>query len=394
MPRKKKRAPSGLKRGEGTIATIYTKDGTPRYRARWYVPQPFGDPRLVTKTFDRLDDAEDHLRRIAREKRDGRYTPSADMTVTQAIAEYLERGRSGWKKSTYATYKQRAAAQIEPTIGATRLSQMTTALVQHWIDTRVKAGVGLKTLEEARRLLSAAMAEAVRLDIIKTNPVTASRAPTAPPAVHVTWTPDEVKRVFEAVADDPMWHALYRLDQFAGLRPGELRTLRWADVDLETRTLTVQRTMTRDDDNREVVGDTTKTGRNRAIALPRSVVDALRVWKVEQAKLQLAASSWDTARYIFTGNHGQPLGGTTWDTYHKALIKRTGVTPITMHEVRHTNATIELAAGTHPKIVADRLGHSRIETTLNLYSHVSPDLQRAAIDAMEERLEGATGTTT
>jgi integrase len=391
---RKRKPATGLKRGEGTIATVYLKDGTPRYKARWYDPRPFGDPQLVTKTFGDRDDAEDHLRRIARDKRDGRYAPSADMTVTQAIAAYLERGRSGWKPATYATYKQRAASQIEPTIGATRLSQLTTALVQHWIDTRVKAGVGLKTLEEARRLLSAAMAEAARLDIIKSNPVTASRAPTAPPAAHVTWTLDEVKRVFAAVADDPMWHALYRLEQFAGLRPGELRTLRWTDVDLDTRTLTVRRTMTRDDDLREIVGTTTKTGRNRAIALPRSVVDALRVWKVVQAKAQLAASTWDPGRYIFTGAHGQPLGGTTWDTYHKALIERTGVTPITMHEIRHTNATIELAAGTHPKIVADRLGHSRIETTLNLYSHVSPDLQRAAIDALEERLEAETGTTT
>ncbi len=395
MPRKKKGSSSeGLKRGEGFIQTVCLKDGTERFKARWYVPQPFGKPKLVTKTFGNRDAAEDHLRKIARDKRDGRYAPNADMTVNQAIAAWLERGRGGWKASTYATYLQRASSQIEPTIGTAKLSQLTTAMVQQWIDSRVKAKVGLKTIEEARRVLSAALAEAERLDIIRSNPVTATRAPTAKPAPHKTWTPDEIRRVFAATTEDTMWHAVYRVALFAGLRPGELRALQWPDVDLEVMVLTIRRTVTRDDDNREIIGTTTKTGRDRAVALPRSVVEALKAWRVEQAKQQLAARTWEAGRFVFTGAHGQPLGGTTWDTYHKDLIKRTKVTEITMHELRHTNATVELAAGTHPKIVADRLGHSRIETTLNLYSHVSPDLQRAAIDAFEERLEATADTTT
>lgn len=394
MPRKKKRPTTGRKHGEGSIAVETKADGTKRYKARWYEPQPYGPAIPRSKSFLNSDDAEDHLRKIARAKRDGRYVAASEMTVTEAVASYLERGRSGWKKSTYATYLQRARTHIEPTIGKAKLSELTTARVQHWIDDRTKAGVGAKTLEEARRVLSAALSEAARLDIIKSNPVTATRTPTARPTPHKTWTTEEIGRVFAAVADHPMWHALYRMAAFTGMRPGELRALRWTDVDMDKRVLTIHRTITRDEDNHEVMGDTTKTGKDRAVALPRSVVDTLRVWKVEQAKMQLVATRWDAGRYIFTGAHGQPLGGTTWDTYHEAMIERAGVTVITMHEIRHTNATVELEAGTHPKIVADRLGHSRIETTLNLYSHVSPDLQRAAIDAFEDRLESATNTTT
>jgi integrase len=408
MPRSKSTPPSdGLRRGEGFITETVRADGSIRYQARWYERQVDGTWWLASRSFNDRDRAEDHLHQVYRDKRDGRYVSATDITVQRAIEDYLERGESGWKPITYATYKQRAETHIIPALGSIRLVELTTARVQHWIDSlnrRRKADPSSvpspKTVEEATRLLSSAMKDAVRLDIIRTNPVTGVRLPKAAPVKHVTWSAEEMARVLSFVAEDVetdedwKWPALYRVMLMTGMRPGELRALTWKDIDLDARIATVRHTITRDADNREVLGTSTKTGTDRAIALPASAVMALRAWKVRQARIQLAADRWDPSGFIFTGRRGQFLGGTTWQKRHARIIAGAHVTSIGLHEMRHTNATVELAAGTHPKIVSDRLGHAKIETTLNLYSHVSPDLQRSAIDALEARINGASNTTT
>lgn len=394
MPKKPKKPTRDLAWGYGFVSERKRVDGSIRWQARWYERQADGADKLRSRSFGTKDQAEDFLRENGRDRRDGRYTPVEDMTVGQAVLDYIERGESRWKPITYATYRQRAFTHLIPRLGTIRLAEMTTARVQHWIDQVHRSGNHPKTITESTRLLSSSLAEAARLSIIRHNPVTGVRLPGIPAPTHRTWNDREIATVLATVADDPMWHAVYRVALFTGMRPGELRALTWVDIDLGKRTIQIRRTITRDAANRETVGTSTKTGRARSVAIPASTVEALRVWKVAQARLQLAAETWDDRRFVFTGKHGQYLGGTTWATYQAVMIDRAGVTAIGLHEVRHTNATAELEAGTHPLIVSNRLGHARIETTLNLYSHVSPDLQRSATDALEARIVEAGNTTT
>ena len=386
-PRKKS---SGRKYGEGHITVRLTKAGVPRYAARWYEPVPGDKPRLAIETFGTMDEAEDHLRAVARAKRDGRYVSTSTLTVQQLIDDHLQRNKTGWKGATYATYRQRAYTHIIPALGNLKVVELTPARLQSWVDGLVRSGkVAPKTVEESKRVISAALNAAVRLDIIRSNPASAVRIPAQKSKAHVTWTAEEVATVLDAVLDEPMWRAVYSVVLMTGMRPGELRSLRWSDIDVTRRSIHIQRSITRTDGFTEIVGTTTKTGKDRSVSIPDDTVDALKAWRIEQAKRQLAAPHWDDGKYVFTGMEGQPLPGTSWTKFHHRLIALTGVTPITLHEMRHSNATVELEAGTHPKIVSDRLGHSRIETTLNLYSHVSPDLHRSATDALAERIRKA-----
>jgi len=383
MPKKPKRLTRDIAWGYGNI--VEREHGVKRWQARWY--DDAGTRRA--RSFRTRDVAEDFLRQQGRDRRDGHYVPNADLTVQQVLVAYIERGQGRWKAITYATYRQRAFTHLIPRLGTLRISDLTTARVQHWIDGVYRDGQHPKTVTEATRLLSSALAEAARLGIIRTNPVPGVRLPKVPAPTHETWDDAEIATVLAAVAGEPMWHAVYRVALFTGMRPGELRALTWPDIDLARRRIHIHATITRDERNREVLGTTTKTGRDRSVAIPGSTAEALRTWKVAQATMQLAATVWDDRRFVFTGKQGQYLGGSTWDTYQKAIAIRAGVKRITLHETRHTNATAELAAGTHPVIVANRLGHSKIETTLNLYSHVSADLQRAATDALEARIDEA-----
>jgi integrase len=185
--------------------------------------------------------------------------------------------------------------------------------------------------------------------------------------------------VRDATRDDPVWFSLYLVALTSGMRPGELRALRWSDLDLARSLVVVQRTMTKDADGHVVVGETTKTKRPRAVALPALAVEAL---VVRQLIEEPAADA-----YVFARRDG-PLPLTPGSTITTGSSGWLAVRPITLHQIRHTNATLDLEAGINPKIVAERLGHRSIETTLVRYSHVSIDLQQSAADAFAARVLG------
>ena len=365
-----------IKRGDGFVTERPQRDGGVRYQARWH-----DGVKWRAKTFPSLDDAEDHLRTIGRSKRAGRYTPETDMTVSELVAEYIERGRGRWSTNTVATYSLLARKQIGPSLGKGRIVDLTTARVQRWLDSLT---VSPAVIENARTVLSGACKEAVQLGMLTVNPVTGSKPPARQHTTKQTWTPEQVRAVLAVVRDDPRYHALYLVALTTGVRPGELRALMWQDLDTERGILTVRRSMTRTDGFQHIIGTGTKTKRVRSIALPTATLDALAACRADQRRRRLAAAVWQDRDLIFDRGDGNPLAQQSLATHHTLVCERAKVPRIRMHDTRHTAATLMLRNNVHPKVVADILGHSSITTTLDLYSHTSVDLQRSAIDALSE----------
>lgn len=360
----------GLRWGEGFITPRPQSDGSVRYQARWRE----GD-RWRAKTLSTQDAAEEYLRRVTRVKRDGRYTDSSSLTVADAIADYLARGAGRWAGGTIGTYRQRAKDHIEPQLGRYRLVDLGTADVQRWVDELGRNGLAPATIQPAVAVLSGALKEAVRLGRLDRNVAQGVRLPTVrPPVMHV-WSDAQARRIVRASADAPRWRALYQLQLVAFLRPGEVRALAWEDVDLDRAVMHVRRTMAKDENQHWHLKIGTKRGAGRRIALPLPVVVALIAWQKHQAP---------GAVYVF--GDARPLANMTWVRAQKDLCERAKVPVITLHETRHTGITLALERGIHPKIVSEIAGHSRIELTLDRYSHVSLDLQRAATERLADWL--------
>jgi len=169
------------------------------------------------------------------------------------------------------------------------------------------------------------------------------------------------------------------------MRPGELRALRWGDVDLARALVVVRRTMTLDRQGRSIVGETTKTGRPRPIALAPLVVAALGWWRAMQPAT--------AGEHVFDRGSGGPLPLTTWQDRHERLIRETGVRRITLHELRHTFATLMLERGVHLQIVAEIMGHSSLTMTQR-YGHVTVALQQATVETFADSLFPASHATT
>lgn len=349
-----------LRHGEGSI-----EQRGDRYRAKWYGM----DGSRRSKTFPSRAEAAAHLLEVSGRKRQRSYRDPSEMTVYQAAEEWLERGARRWSGGTEATYRQRVEKHILPVLGEVKVAALTTHRIQVFAD---RLRIAPNTAASVMTALSGVLSECVRLGVIERNPAQGVRLPSARPVARAVWDADAARKVLAWVKGEPRWHALYHLALSTGMRPGELRALQWGDIDFEQATVTVQRTVTKSDGGGYAVRESTKSGRARTVSLPLPCVAALRVWKVQHPQ-----------RYIF-GTDDHALKATTWVRWHRKIVAGAGVPDISLHGMRHSAATLLLERGVHPKVVSEILGHTSIRITLDIYSHVDTDMQRAAMASLAD----------
>ncbi len=168
-----------------------------------------------------------------------------------------------------------------------------------------------------------------------------------------------------------------------GMRLGELLALRWEDVDLEAGTISVTRSMQYTKGQGIAFKEPKTPQSRRKIILPPALVKVLRAHKTEQAKAKLLAGQYYAETgLVFDRGDGRPQRSGTVSARFRTLVRRVGLS-IRFHDLRHTHASLLLQQGVHPKVVAERLGHSGVSITLDTYSHVVPGLQERAAEQIE-----------
>ncbi len=386
----KKRAPrkresSGLRWGEGSITVLRRASGDV-YLARWYDDDGLTVGRHA-KSFRTREDAEDHLRHVHRSKAQGTYRSPSDMTVSDLVSEYIQRAASRISDRTVRTYRDRAVTMIDPTIGKRKLDSIKPLDVQRWIDRLVAEKWAASTVRAAVAVLMGALREAAILGITDRHLGQGIRRPAIGRQATATWSIAEARRVMQHVKDDPIFGALYWVAIATGMRPGELRALSWDQVNLDAGTISVERTITRGPDGSERIANRTKGKLARTIAISPAIVNRLRWHRQRQRERQLLiGGEWFPLRLCFDRGDGHWMYQSTWQRRHLIICREAEVAIIRCHDIRHTSASLELEAGTHPKIVSERLGHTQIAMTMDRYSHVSPSLQRSAANALSDRL--------
>ena len=165
------------------------------------------------------------------------------------------------------------------------------------------------------------------------------------------------------------------LGLYTGMRRSELLGITWGDVDLESGFLSVRKSKT-------------DAGRRR-IDLSPQTVDMLRVHFERQTSYRGQTDVhliYDDRRLVFADPFGKPYDPTSFTHAFKQMARQAGLPNLRLHDLRHLHATLLLSEGIHAKVVSDRLGHSSVQITSDLYSHVTPTIQREAADAIERRI--------
>jgi len=186
--------------------------------------------------------------------------------------------------------------------------------------------------------------------------------------------------------------AVRLLGALCGLRRGEICALRWRSVDVDAGRLSVVASA------RPYRGgireSETKTGRGRAVTLPPMLLTELRRHRLQQSEwlLRVGVRLTDDHR-VFTGEDGSSAYPSSLTRSFRLFLRRHGLPQIRFHDLRHSHATHLLAAGVHPKIAQERLGHSNIGITLDTYSHVLPGMQEDAVAKVDAAIQAALNKT-
>jgi integrase len=320
----------------------------------------------------------------------GTYVAPQDLTVQAYLDGWLKAHSVELKASTAESYREKIDLYLVPTIGHERLQALSPSRLSvvfrdmHQTGGRGGKPVSVRTVEFARAVLRMAMNDAVVDRLVEVNPVTGSKMPKRDgKPQHTTWTGGQLQKFLAAVAES-RWAPLWELAAGTGMRRGELAVLRWVDVDLDAGVVAVERSVYYVKGQR-IVG-TPKNHERRKVSIDPHVVATLRAWRKQQVEDRLAwgAAYDDVEGLVFTWENGRPV---LPDFITKVFPKAQGgleLPRLTIHELRHTHATILLRAGVPVHIVSKRLGHKDPSVTLNVYADVIPDDDTSAVDVFSK----------
>jgi integrase len=312
----------------------------------------------------------------------------------QTVGEYLERWfsdsvRDTVRQRTLEGYAHMVERHIVPSLGRVKLQNLTPAHVRALYRKRLDSGLSPRIVQYAHTTLNKALKQAVMGGLIPRNPAASVKSP-RPRRPEIKPLDREQGRALFGAASGHRLEALYTVAVTAGLREGELLALRWEDVGLEgvAPALRVRRVLSEARSGR--IFEAPKSGKGRSVRLTRKAAAALRAHRKRQLEERMArAGLWQEQGLVFPSEVGTPLSARNLQRHFKALLKRAGLPETTrFHDLRHTCATLLLRQGVHAKCVQELLGYADISLTLNVYSHVLPDMGDAAAGAMDEALGG------
>lgn len=310
------------------------------------------------------------------------------------VGTYLENwltSKRSLRPSTRQAYRSHLDLYLLPRLGHLTLQ----GLRPHHIDrffAEVAGGtrkpLSSASLHRLHATLRSALASAVKRRLISNNPASHVELPSRERVMEAVWTVEDVHRFLTYVADDRL-AALYRVAIVTGLRRGELVGLRWLDIDLVAGAIRVVQQVVQLGTQLHLGRPKTRSG-ERLVAVDLTTVALLEAHRERQRREQEAwGSAWHQTGHVFTYQDGHVLQPDYVTHKFRRDARRAGLPSIRFHGLRHTSASLALAAGVPMKVVSDRLGHSTTTITADLYSHVLPVVARDAADAIGALFETA-----
>jgi integrase len=309
--------------------------------------------------------------------------PEAGLTVAAYLGRWLAARAEVVRAGTLVNERQHVELHIVPSIGRVRLSELTVARVNRLLADLVAGGMMATTANAVRATLRRALAQAHREGLVPRNVAALATPRRGQPRAIVVYTPAQARRLVAEARTHP--HGpLVAVALATGLRRGELIGLRWADVDLDARTLRVERSVVHVR-RRWVEGPPKSAAGRRTIRLTEVAVEALRRQRVLLAERRLAAGgAWVDRDLVFPNQRGGYLA----DAIRAArqVMTAAGVPVTTLHALRHSCASFLVAEGMDLVAVKELLGHSSIAVTADTYAHLTERLASRTADTMDRVL--------
>lgn len=408
------RSPRSRSRRKGSISNYNTKNGV-RWRYQLWVPRDPDYPDLGLKKaskagFLTADEADDAMQEaLVKRKNNERFSGKVPKLGT--YAELWLQSRPRLEASTLKGYRKHIRNHVIPGLGEVRLDQITSTRLAHHYRELERSGrkdhghegepLSPNTVRHVNVLLGSIFDAAIEDGHISFNPAkkkaanppTASQVQAAKPEI-TTWDGKELRTVLNWIRDEPRdnLYPLWLIFAFTGMRRSEALALRWSDVSAKTGRISILRAVDTENFKNTKDTKTTKTTSPRVIDIDDEVLTTLQDYKAARGAISFELVKPESL--IFSKDDGylrSPSSITSlWARRLKWLqAAHPHLGRVNLKGLRHTHATILLELGVSPKVIQERLGHTTITTTMNVYSHVTPTMQRGAVAELTKHLAAA-----
>ena len=329
------------------------------------------------------------LKRLAGRAVDGQLLTTSTPTVESYLDDWFRTNHDAWRPSTRRCYRAAIALYLVPAFGRLRLEQLTPQTIQRWLTQHKDAHGARRRITLAHAALRSALADAQRLQLVSINAATLVKVPKvkASPTVSLDVTQ---ATAFLKVAGTHRLGALFGVALACGLRLGEATGLRWEDVDLTTGKVRVRQQLQKV--GKQLVLQELKTEKSRrTLALPEPCLERLRAHRTRQLAERLkAGAAWQDTGLVFTTYAPRGTARKVGTALHPrnvlrvlhTLLQTAGLPRVRFHDLRHSAASLLIAAGVELVEVSMLLGHSELRVTADLYSHLQEQTAAKAAQRM------------
>lgn len=355
------------------------KDGTKRYLIKCYMGLDSLTGKRITTTrrgFKTQKEASLAEARLKLEYEEKTFDAKNSKYTFQQIYElFLVEHKNTVKSGTYATTVRYAKLHILPKIANKKIDSFTVLdcqkLVNQWAEyfnsAKYPKGIAQQVFDYA-----------IKMNIITDNPMRKVKLPKRKETINEVnkfYNTDELKHFFDCVKDygNMKYLAFFRLLAFTGMRKGEALALNWSDIDFNKKQVHITKGVVLDENEIPIIS-TTKTKKSvRTVSLDDESLATLKKWKIEQAKelMSIGINSLNKHQLLFTYDDNKLYRPSYSNCWLEQIIKKYNLKKITMHGFRHSHCSLLFEMGTPIQVVQERLGHTNIKTTMDIYTHVT-----------------------
>lgn len=319
------------------------------------------------------------------EVENGKIVLSKEMTFGQFARYWLDSKQGSIQDSTYRSYEQRIRSYYIPFFEHMKLKDMNELVIRKWTKELFKKLPSSGHAVDIFKMLRQMLEKAKTKRLILFNPFEDIDTPQGERKKRNVWSKDEFN-LFLQNAQHSIYYSAFYLALTTGMRQSEILGLKWDAVNYENNTIAVRSSL---EIRTRRLKDKLKTDSSvRSIMVNQQVMNYLRKHRIEQHKLKLLlGTAWPDLDLVNTSEIGTPIIARNMLRTFYAISNRLGLKQISFHDFRHTHATTLLEEGLDLSIISDRLGHSSIQITKDIYAHVTSKLQEQAVSVLDRVLK-------
>lgn len=396
MAEKKAHKPKARANGEGTLFQRKSDD-------LWIGRLPVGyksdgSVKYLKFSGKKQSDVLEKMGKAKTEVRTNTYVEPNKITLGEWLDTWLTvTMKTSIRETTYLSYEAMIKKHIKPALGGYKLLQLQTSHIQKFYNEKIEGGradgkeggLSPRTVRYIHQVITGALKQAVAEKVVQVNVADHVKLPKNPKKEMKYLDVSAVGKFLEVAKNSQYYkhyYAAYVMELYTGLRRGELLGLRWKDIDLKNGAITVSQQLVKVGNKHIIRELKTESSQNRNISIPGEVVTAMKEHKRQQEEHlkdlgynDIAIAEHFKSGLTFINEVGtgfiQPRNFTR---NFKGVLRTAKLDDVRFHDMRHTFALISLQAGTDIKTLQSDLGHESIETTLDRYGHVNPEMKKEA----------------